>query len=254
MTDSAPRTGGYGVSNDPTQFDADGLRTAHDSSFLNDPRFQKAYRFGLQVPTSIGDDLHIEWRVWIALWAAEQALLTEGDFVECGVYTGVISGAVCDWLNFGDLRDRSFWLLDTFDGLPEDQLLDGERSLNIQNYNQEYKRSGVYESVVNKFKIFSNVTVVKGEIPDSLQSVTSERIAYLSIDLNMSRPEIATMEYFWPKLSPGAVVLLDDYNQRLHMHQKGLLNVFAKGKGVSILGLPTGQGILVKPNTNRNGS
>lgn len=73
-------------------------------------------------------DLHIEWRVHVLLWAASQALLVEGDFVECGVNTGIYSLAICDYLDF-NATGRSFWLFDTFCGIPEEQLAQREREL-----------------------------------------------------------------------------------------------------------------------------
>lgn len=45
----------------------------------------------------------------------------------------------------------------------------------------------------------------------------------------------------------GAVVVLDDYGFRAHIVQKLALDGFAKSRGVAILPLPTGQGLIIKP-------
>jgi hypothetical protein len=74
-----------------------------------------------------------------------------------------------------------------------------------------------------------------------------DRVAYLSLDMNMAFPEIAAAEHFWPRLSPGGVVLLDDYNWTSHVNQKRAFDAFAAERGLRVLGLPTGQGLLVKP-------
>ncbi|WP_292152697.1 TylF/MycF/NovP-related O-methyltransferase [Brevundimonas sp.] len=238
---------GYGKTKAAVTFDNDGLTTVHDSSFLNYPPFQYAYAVGSEIETSMGADLHIEWRTWIAIWAARQALLCEGDFVECGVYTGVFSGAICAYLGFEQYTDRTFWLLDTFDGLPEEQLMDGERALDLQNYNHEYRRPELVDRIRTKFSRWPNIEVVQGPVPDTLSAITTEKIAYLSLDMNMAFPEIAAAEALWPRLSPGGIMLLDDYNQVLHMHQKGLFDQFAAERGVPIMALPTGQGLIIKP-------
>ena len=84
-------------------------------------------------------------------------------------------------------------------------------------------------------------------MPDTLPRVTSERIAYLSIDMNCVRLEIAAAEFFWPRLVPGATMLLDDYGHAGHELQKEAFNQFSVRHGVPILTLPTGQGVIVKP-------
>jgi hypothetical protein len=72
-------------------------------------------------------------------------------------------------------------------------------------------------------------------------------VAYVMIDMNAVVPEIAAAEYFWPKMVSGAIMCLDDYNWVHHIHQKIAFDKFAEERGVKILNLPTGQGILMKP-------
>ena len=45
---------------------------------------------------------------------------------------------------------------------------------------------------------------------------------------------------------PGTVVLLDDYAYDGYRSQKLGMDAFARSKGVPILSLPTGQGLLLK--------
>jgi hypothetical protein len=58
---------------------------------------------------------------------------------------------------------------------------------------------------------------------------------------------VAALDFFWDKLSPGAPVVLDDYGWTLHAAQKEAMDVLATDRGVKILELPTGQGVLFKP-------
>ncbi|MCA3245430.1 MAG: class I SAM-dependent methyltransferase [Azospirillum sp.] len=229
------------------QFVGDGLATMHNSEFLNDPRFKRAYAFGMRTTTFHKLDLHIEWRAWVALWAAEQALRHPGDFVECGVNTGILAGTIVDWTGFGARTDRAMWLVDTFDGLPEDQIDENERKIGLQAYNDEYRNRDTHAIVVEKFAPFPNVRVIKGRVPDALTLVKADRVAYLSIDMNIALPEIAAARHFWPKIVPGGVILLDDYNWLPHVNQKRAFDALAAEWNVPILGLPTGQGVIVKP-------
>ena len=75
----------------------------------------------------------------------------------------------------------------------------------------------------------------------------AEKVCYVSLDMNAARPEIAAAEFFWPKMSSGAVMVLDDYGWPFHEVQKREFDAFAARHGVTVLPLPTGQGLMFKP-------
>ena len=64
--------------------------------------------------------------------------------------------------------------------------------------------------------------------------------------MNIVEPEIAALEFFWDKLVPGALVVLDDYGWGDHIEQKRAIDAFAMNRGTSVLNLPTGQGLMIK--------
>jgi O-methyltransferase len=49
---------------------------------------------------------------------------TTGDFVECGVNTGIFSLAVCEYVDFNRL-DKSLWLFDTYKGFQSSKFPSG---------------------------------------------------------------------------------------------------------------------------------
>ncbi|MBC5799369.1 MAG: class I SAM-dependent methyltransferase [Candidatus Eremiobacteraeota bacterium] len=153
------------------------------------------------------------------------------------------SRAVVDYVSFESLP-RKFYLMDTFEGMPSEQFSAKELAAGLREW---YRYGDMFESTQAHFKTYPNVVFVKGSIPDTLSSVTSEKIAYLSIDMNAAAPEIAAAEYFWDRLVPGAVIVLDDYGWRRHFVQKQAFDEFAAARSVSVLTLPTGQGIIIKP-------
>src|SRR3954470_24827974 len=83
---------GFQLVNTKKGHSLDGLYTVHNAPFLNDERFQAAYRRGVQA--SQGFDPHTEWRVHVGLWPARTAFRVPGDFVECGVNAGLVSSAI----------------------------------------------------------------------------------------------------------------------------------------------------------------
>lgn len=226
-------------------YDGDGMRLYGKSTeFMHDPRFRRAYQAGSNSGHTFGE-IHVEWRVHIACWAAEVALTCPGDFVECGVNTGILSLAVCNYIDF-NATGRAFYLFDTFCGIPEDQMTDEERPNRVVENRVAYHEC--YETARRNFGPFPRATLVRGKVPETFGRVAIGRVCYLSIDMNIAAPELAAMEYFWDKLSPGAVVVLDDYGWTNYRPQKVVMDAFAARKGVPIATLPTGQGLILKPH------
>lgn len=224
----------------PITYDTDSLTTSNNCDFINDARFKKAYKAAGD--TNPWDGFTLQWRVYINCWFANHIKKLEGDFVECGVNTGAYARAIVEYINFDEL-EKKYYLLDTFSGLIPSKISDKEKEAGIEIYLTHYK--DVYEAVLETFKQF-NVKVIKGSVPETLSECETEKICFLSLDMNCVEPEIAAAEYFWPKLVPGAVIILDDYGFPLHIEQKKAFDVFAVKKGVEILTLPTGQGIIIK--------
>lgn len=233
-------------------YDHDGLVVFGKSAdFLREPRFQAAYRRGMNSGHHIArapgsdDDLHIEWRIHVVLWAAAHASRLPGDFVECGVNTGIFSLAICDYLDFNS-TGKSFWLFDTFEGIPTHQVTSRERDLGRLDENREWYSECLAIAEEN-FAPYPRAHLVRGEIPQTLASPVIDEVAFLSIDMNIAAPEVAALEYFWDKLTPGAPVVLDDYGWLGHEPQKEALDLLAAGFGAEVLTLPTGQGLLIRP-------
>jgi hypothetical protein len=233
-------------------YDQDGLRCIHNHAFMHDPEFCRAYQRGVAAVGS--DHYHWQWRVHIGLWVASNARCLPGDFVECGVNYGFLSSAIMAYLDWNRM-DKTFYLLDTFQGFDPRYLTAEERDKGALDNNQAFLRSGHYvsqvESVRANFAEWRNVRLIVGSVPDSLSQVTSEKVAYLHLDMNCALPEVAAAEFFWERLVPGGLVLMDDYCYQGFEEQQRAHDDFAQRKGVSILSLPTGQGLMIKPPVPR---
>jgi O-methyltransferase len=221
-------------------FFQDGLFTVHNSDFRSDPKFREAYALGKSTGSWGRQD--VEWRAYVCCWAAWSVRSKNGDFVECGVNRGGLSRAVMHYTDFPELNKR-FWLLDTYEGLVDHLLSEDERRLGILPGGY----APCYEEVKRLLGSLPGVQIVKGIIPDTLSQVTADAVCYLSIDLNNAAPEIAAAEYFWDRLVSGAIIVLDDYGWAKHITQKLAFDKFAERRGVKVLSLPTGQGLIIKP-------
>jgi hypothetical protein len=241
-----PMADGRTLVQGPLAYNQDGLATQHSAEFMREPRFLEAYRVGLE---NARPGTQVEWRVHVALWCATQAIRLEGDFVECGVHTGILSGAVMTWLGFARHAARKFYLFDTWQGIPPEQISDEEKRFGVPEMNRKYQDGdATHAAVVKKFSRWPNAVVVRGRVPETLAAMAeSKALAYVSIDMNVAAAEMAAIDLLWPRVARGGMVLLDDYGWAAHVNQKKAWDAWAERHAIMILALPTGQGLIVKP-------
>lgn len=208
-------------------YDQDGLRSIHNHEFMDDPSFRQAYGRGVR---AAGQDYKWHWRVHVGLWAATCASQLDGDFVECGVNRGFLSSAIMDYLNWDHL-EKHFYLLDTFRGIDPRFVSSGDKVAGAIERNRAHLSTGFYVDAIDvvkaNFSQWRNISIIQGSIPETLQQVRANRIAYLHLDMNCSPPEVAAAEFFWERLADGAFVLLDDYAYNGYRPQKIAMDNFA---------------------------
>jgi O-methyltransferase len=224
------------------QYGEDHLFTLNAAPFLDDDDFLRAYHAGAQ--TNSWHGLSIRWRAYVACWAALYASKLDGDFVECGVNRGGLARAIVDYIGFERLN-KDFYLIDTFSGLVPAYLSEEEIQKGIPSTYSYYNDNSA-EIVRKTFAPFQNVKIVQGVVPDVLPTLPISRVAFLSLDMNCTMPEIRAAEFFWQRISPSGVMVLDDYGNPQHCEQQKAFDRFARDRGVQVLALPTGQGLIFK--------
>lgn len=228
---------------DKITYSNDLLYTYHNCDFINEKKFAEAYALVKKLGGSLLHNYDIQWRIHVLCWAGKLASKLEGDFVDCGVYTGFCPRAVIHYTQFETLG-KKYFLFDTFSGMDARYASEYELQRNKELGYDSTKN--LYEQVKETFKNFP-VEIIKGPIPDTLQEAGKiEKIAYLSIDMNSVKPEVDALNYFWDKLVKGGIIVLDDYGYPGCEEQKKAHDDFARSKGVEVLSLPTCQGIIIK--------
>jgi O-methyltransferase len=221
----------------------DQLYTFNNADFMKDPKFLKSYNLGKKTETgNLLKDNDIHWRIHVLCWAASYAKHLPGDFVDCGVNTGIFARAVANYIDFQKLS-KKYYLLDTFSGMdPKFSSKDEMARSRILGYGQN---KNLYHKVKKMFSKY-NVRIIKGSVPKSLSQVKTKSVCFLSIDMNSVKPEVSALNYFWPKMVKGGIIILDDYGYPGCLNQKRAHDAFAKSKNVEILSLPTCQGLIIK--------
>ncbi len=68
----------------------------------------------------------------------------------------------------------------------------------------------------------------------------------MHIDLNNAPAEIGALEILFDRLSPGGILILDDYGWVGYKAQKQAEDPWLAARGYQVLELPTGQGLVFK--------
>lgn len=217
--------------------------TQHNVSFIDDPAFQRAYDRAVE---AAGDDwwnVGLHFRLHQGIWCAAHAMNLPGDFVELGTGRGMTMSAVLEALPTWEDSGKKLFLCDTFQPFGVDATTGHQ--MTSAGINPVYAEN--LTQVTNTFRKRKNVRFVEGLLPDSLEHLDAQEIAFLHIDLNSAEPEVQSLELLWPRLTSGALVLLDDYAYVGSETQYAAMNRFAESRGIRILTMATGQGLLIKP-------
>jgi O-methyltransferase len=132
----------------------------------------------------------------------------KGDFAELGVYKGESARL----LHLMD-TDRNFHLFDTFEGFTRTDLKPetGEAATYSISSFADTSRDKVLKYIGgdrNKLIIHS------GYFPQLTQELENVNYALVNIDADLYNPTIAGLEYFYPRLVPGGVIFIHDYNYK----------------------------------------
>ncbi len=89
--------------------------------------------------------------------------------------------------------------------------------------------------------------LVKGLLPASLENNSPDKIAFLHIDLNHADFEIAVLDALFDRVTPGGMVILDDYEwSGQYREQKMAEDAWFEKRQYRVFPLPTGQGLILK--------
>lgn len=178
----------------------------------------------------------IIWRIYILLYFSEIASKADGDYIEVGCYEGFTPLQIIKKLTFSNLNKRYF-LYDLF------QWGEGDRHDHLEGHNNP----NMLEDVKKLFSGFDFVQIIKGYVPESFSLGFPDKIAFAHLDMGHQEADPAALKILLPKLSKGGVVIINDYGWWGYSAHKNAYDRTIKENGLSVLELPTGQGLLIRP-------
>jgi O-methyltransferase len=169
----------------------------------------------------------------------EQAV--PGSIAELGVYRGELA-SVLNRL----FPERRLYLFDTFEGFSENDLATGEEKGHSQAAVGDFQDTNI-GLVLSRMAHPENVSVHKGYFPETTTGL-EDQFALVSLDVDLYKPTLAGLNYFYPRLSRGGFIFVHDYNNRRFRGVRSAVDEFTKSAGAAIVQLPdlAGTAIVAK--------
>jgi hypothetical protein len=223
----------------PRDFEQDGLATSRIRPFSGDLQFQEAKRKTVE---TIGRDFEIDWRTHTFVWAYKLSQSLPGIAIELGtgkawMFTFLLNHTGVSCLGHALLIDRF-----------SSMAVDKKSGETIQGTVNRYYTSDLDE-LKYRFSSEPGVKLIKGELPSILSEVILDKIRFIHVDLNAAEPEAQSLRLLWDRLVPGAIVLLDDFGSPEFLESNKAMRELSIELKFEILGLPTGQGLIIKPHS-----
>ena len=152
-----------------------------------------------------------------------------GDIVELGVYRGA---SLMSWANFLEVRnmgDRAKQVIgfDNWEGFKKFHEKDGDENVRVNKVIGGYD-AGIFKEVLkDAIAIYDKdrfipykprIILVDGDIEESVPRFIKEnpglRISLLHVDCDLYEPTKVGLQYLWPRVVKGGVVVFDDYGVR----------------------------------------
>ena len=145
---------------------------------------------------------------------ARQFKHVAGSVVECGVWKGGMSAGLAEILG----PDRYYYLFDSFEGCPKAKEIDGPKAIQWQQdtgsphyYNNSSADISFSQEMMQRAGA-NRCTIIKGLFDNTLPEFKAEGgIAILRLDGDWYGSTMTCLEYLFPQVNEGGVIIIDDY-------------------------------------------
>lgn len=168
----------------------------------------------------------------ILLAMIDRTISIEGDVAECGVFRGATLVPMAVHLKQRGCGKRLLGF-DSFEGYDNSILLD----IGMNAPDEPGKRVGAFDNtsrsvVLAKLRRFGadNVALIPGYFQDSLPRCADHRFSLVHLDLGIYQAYKECLEFCYPRMSPGGVILANDYNKPPWPGCKKAVDEFLTGK------------------------
>lgn len=127
-----------------------------------------------------------------------------GAVAEAGVFQGDFAKLINRYF-----PEKDLYLFDTFTGFDERDILVEEGYEKDPERGEHFKQTSV-NLVMSKMPHPENVIIKQGYVPETFAGL-EEKFCFVNLDMDLYQPTLAALEWFWPRMVDGGVILIHDY-------------------------------------------
>jgi len=160
----------------------------------------------------------------------------DGEVAEIGSYEGVSAKLIGKYKD----PDKRFYVIDSFEGLPEVSDVDREGGFS----EGAFKSRSSVEDVRRYLAHVPNVTVLQGFFPErNAAALENLRFSLVHLDIDLQQPTLDCLDFFYPRMAPGGVIISHDFHTP---GIRGAFKTFLEDKPEIAIELMEHQGVIVK--------
>lgn len=222
------------------------LNRAPETDFESGKIFLEQYCFAQECTQSAVTDNRLRRERHHTLYhLLHQADISLADVAECGCFRGLSAYQIASQLKARRFKN-TFYIFDSFEGLSEYKQEDFSNA-NTQVYEDRRKHFACDESTVRaNLKDFQFISYMKGWIPSRFLEVSHRKFSFVHIDVDLYYPIKESLEFFYPRIISGGIIVLDDYGCLVFPGAKKAVDEFVAGKADFFIPLPSGSAFLLK--------
>jgi hypothetical protein len=175
----------------------------------------------------------------------------DGDVAECGCFMGLSSYLMCDYLrrHNSNFQGARYHLFDSFEGLSAPTLEDDvpeefERAKEIEAMCAQGAFAASLDQVRRNLADFPDITFHPGWIPLTFHALSQRQYRFVHVDVDLYDPTLESLEYFYPRLAAGGVLVSDDYGWP---GARMAIDEFCAERSVKLAVTDYQQAVLIKP-------
>jgi len=153
-----------------------------------------------------------------------------GDLAECGVFRGHTLIPVGLYLAQNKI-DKRVYGFDSFEGFGDVDRGGATEDEFIKEYGDLDDTSfDLVQGMVDRFDLNNHVSLIRGYFDRTLQTVSTKRFCFVHLDVDLYESYITCLQFFYERMVPGGVILLDEYNDPPWPGCNRAVDEFLRGK------------------------